>query len=197
MHKSNHSQLPKERQSDSTTSSSYLKSQKSGFNDKSDEPESRAGEQPFERNQNSPKFQGEDHEMDDDELNNFIDSCEKIFGLYDELDATEKPSKYKSDKSTKSEEQINNQLERELETTKEALRNKTDELASVKEQHAKELLEARENKEKCRCKDKDAYLESVEEHVEKLRGTMEDVLRHVSTYQGRKRRRTEGPDFEL
>ncbi|KAI8300844.1 hypothetical protein K4K59_001323 [Colletotrichum sp. SAR11_240] len=158
--------------------------------------------------------------MDDDELNNFIDSCEKIFGPYDELEAMENPSKYKSDKSTKPEEQINNQviiigksdgaaskesknqhdilqLERELETTKEALRNKTDELASVKEQHAKELLEARENKEKCRCKDKEAYLESVEEHVEKLRGTMEDVLRHVSTYQGRKRRRTEGPDFEL
>uniref|UniRef100_L2FQT3 Uncharacterized protein n=1 Tax=Colletotrichum fructicola (strain Nara gc5) TaxID=1213859 RepID=L2FQT3_COLFN len=88
------------------------------------------------------------------------------------------------------------QLERELETTKKALKNKTDELASATEKHSKELMEAGGNKEKCRCKDKEAYLESVEEHVEKLRGTMEDVLRHVSTYQGRKRRRTEGPDFE-
>ncbi|KAJ5018845.1 hypothetical protein K4K57_003208 [Colletotrichum sp. SAR 10_99] len=88
------------------------------------------------------------------------------------------------------------QLERELETTKESLKNKTDELASATEKHAKELIEAGGNKEKCRCKDKEAYVESLEEHVEKLRGTMEDVLRDVSTYQGRKRRRTEGPDFK-
>ncbi|KAI8168866.1 hypothetical protein K4K49_002513 [Colletotrichum sp. SAR 10_70] len=88
------------------------------------------------------------------------------------------------------------QLERELKTTKEALKNKTDELASATEQHARELMEARESKEKCGCKNKEAYVESLEEHVEKLRGTMEDVLRDVSTYQGRKRRRTKGPDFE-
>ncbi|KAI8239279.1 hypothetical protein K4K55_002042 [Colletotrichum sp. SAR 10_96] len=88
------------------------------------------------------------------------------------------------------------QLERELETTKESLKNKTDELASATERHAKDLIEAGGNQEKCGCKNKEAYVESLEEHVEDLRGTMEDVLRRVSTYQGRKRRRTEAPDFE-
>ncbi|KAH0433728.1 hypothetical protein CcaCcLH18_05715 [Colletotrichum camelliae] len=113
-------------------------------------------------------------------------------------------------------------LKSDMDTTKAALKEKTDELPSAIEQHPKERQKAEETREKCRCKDKESYLESVEEHVENLRGTLEDVLskdrgaysvgaeqhdgnlresmekalKHVSIYQGRKRRRTEGPDFE-
>ncbi|KAJ3961665.1 hypothetical protein N0V92_001638 [Colletotrichum tropicale] len=80
------------------------------------------------------------------------------------------------------------ELETELATAQEALK--------AKEKHVHELKDAGEKVQQCRCEDKEAYVASVEEHVENLRGTMEDVLRRVSTYQGRKRRRTEGPDFE-
>ncbi|KAF0330717.1 hypothetical protein RB213_009346 [Colletotrichum asianum] len=48
-----------------------------------------------------------------------------------------------------------------------------------------------------RFHDKDAYTENLETKLEELRGTMENVLGQVSVHQGRKRRRTEGPDFQL
>ncbi|KXH48310.1 hypothetical protein CNYM01_08938 [Colletotrichum nymphaeae SA-01] len=44
---------------------------------------------------------------------------------------------------------------------------------------------------------KEAYTVSLEKQLEELRGTMEGVLGRVSVYQGKKRRRTEGPDFQL
>ncbi|KAK2763593.1 hypothetical protein CKAH01_15934 [Colletotrichum kahawae] len=127
--------------------------------------------------------------FDEDELE---DELEKAFA--EELGKTAKNEDAASKESGKLRHV--SQLETELQTTKDALKNKTEELALATEQHARELVEAGGSKEKCRCKNKEAYVESLEEHVEKLRGTMEDVLRHVSTYQGRKRRRTEGPDFE-
>ncbi|KAJ5003681.1 hypothetical protein K4K48_011440 [Colletotrichum sp. SAR 10_66] len=146
-------------------------------------------------------------------------------------ESSEKASAGKSKKIVKQEEQLTEQIEEEvgyqelksdLDTTKTALKEKTNELAAAKKKYAEELQKAEGSKEKCRCKDKESYLESVEEHVENLRGTMEDVLskdrgaysagaeehgenmrgtmekalKHVSIYQGRKRRRTEGPDFE-
>ncbi|KAI8207370.1 hypothetical protein KHU50_010656 [Colletotrichum sp. SAR 10_65] len=146
-------------------------------------------------------------------------------------ESSENASAGKSKKIVKQEEQLTEQFEEEvgyqelksdLDTTKTALKEKTDELAAAKKKHAEELQKAEGSKEKCRCKDKESYLESVEEHVENLRGTMENVLskdrgaysagaeehgenmrgtmekalKHVSIYQGRKRRRTEGPDFE-
>lgn len=105
-------------------------------------------------------------------------------------------------------------LEKELETTRQELKSRTDELASATEKHAQELKETGGTEGKCACKDKEAYLNSVEGHVESLRGAMEEVLskdkehrenmretmeialRRVSTFQGRKRRRTEGGDFD-
>ncbi|KAI8226976.1 hypothetical protein K4K54_003306 [Colletotrichum sp. SAR 10_86] len=149
-----------------------------------------------EKGQRSPQFTS-DRKADYEELvteGESIDEDSIIEQLAEELRAT---AKYEDVASKESGKHLRvSQLERELESTKKTLKNKTDELASAIEQHAKELMEAGGNKEKCGCKNKEAYVESLEEHVEKLRGTMEDVLRHVSTYQGRKRRRTEGPDFE-
>ncbi|KAL3299793.1 hypothetical protein RB213_009363 [Colletotrichum asianum] len=146
-------------------------------------------------------------------------------------ESSEKASAGKSNKIVKQEEQRTEQIEEELghqelksdlKQTKGALKKKTDEAASAMKRHAEELQKHEGSKEKCRCKDKESYLEGVEEHVENLRGVLEDVIRNdrsewscsaeesdvimrdtmkkalsrVSIYQGRKRRRTEGPDFE-
>ncbi|EQB52933.1 hypothetical protein CGLO_07403 [Colletotrichum gloeosporioides Cg-14] len=162
---------------------------------------------------------------------------EAMSGLKGELEEIENALLHKSDKIVQLEKQLaqylgiikNNaytamqssdkhhqlvHLEKELETTRQELKSKTDELASATEKHAQELKEAGGTEGKCACKDKEAYLDSVEGHVESLRGAMEEVLskdkehrenmrgtmeialRRVSTFQGRKRRRTEGGDFE-
>ncbi|KAK1675494.1 hypothetical protein BDP55DRAFT_728795 [Colletotrichum godetiae] len=44
---------------------------------------------------------------------------------------------------------------------------------------------------------KEAYTVSLEKQLEDMRGNMEGMLGRVSVYQGKKRRRTEGPDFQL
>ncbi|OHE91286.1 hypothetical protein CORC01_13401 [Colletotrichum orchidophilum] len=44
---------------------------------------------------------------------------------------------------------------------------------------------------------KETYTVSLEKQLEELRGSMEGMLGRVSVYQGKKRRRTEGPDFQL
>ncbi|KXH47406.1 hypothetical protein CSIM01_05343 [Colletotrichum simmondsii] len=44
---------------------------------------------------------------------------------------------------------------------------------------------------------KEAYTMSLEKQLEEMRGNMEGMLGRVSVYQGKKRRRTEGPDFQL
>ncbi|KAK1624713.1 hypothetical protein BDP81DRAFT_474826 [Colletotrichum phormii] len=44
---------------------------------------------------------------------------------------------------------------------------------------------------------KEAYTVSLEKQLEEMRGNMEGMLGRVSVYQGKKRRRTEGPDFQL
>ncbi|KAI8261123.1 hypothetical protein K4K58_001480 [Colletotrichum sp. SAR11_239] len=162
---------------------------------------------------------------------------EEMSSLKSELEETRNALLHKSDKIVQLEKQLaqylgiikNNaytamqssdkhhqliHLEKELETTRQELKSKTDDLASATEKHAQELKDAGGMEGKCACKDKEAYLDSVEGHVESLRGAMEEVLREdkehrenmrgtmeiarrrVSTFQGRKRRRTEGGDFE-
>ncbi|KAK1449193.1 hypothetical protein CMEL01_08508 [Colletotrichum melonis] len=44
---------------------------------------------------------------------------------------------------------------------------------------------------------KEAYTANMEKQLEEMRGAMEGMLGRVSVYQGKKRRRTEGPDFQL
>lgn len=44
---------------------------------------------------------------------------------------------------------------------------------------------------------KESYTMSLEKQLEEMRGNMEGMLGRVSVYQGKKRRRTEGPDFQL
>ncbi|KAK6211674.1 hypothetical protein QIS74_10938 [Colletotrichum tabaci] len=48
-----------------------------------------------------------------------------------------------------------------------------------------------------KCEDRNTYTLSLEKDVEEMRGVMEGVLGRVSVHQGRKRRRTEGPDFKV
>ncbi|TQN64317.1 hypothetical protein CSHISOI_11106 [Colletotrichum shisoi] len=48
-----------------------------------------------------------------------------------------------------------------------------------------------------KCEDRNTYTLSLEKDVEEMRGVMEGVLSRVSVHQGRKRRRTEGPDFKV
>lgn len=69
------------------------------------------------------------------------------------------------------------------------------EMQEVEKKYA-EKVAATANMEK-RFHDKDAYTENLETKLEELRGTMENVLGQVSMHQGRKRRRTEGPDFQV
>ncbi|KAH0433726.1 hypothetical protein CcaCcLH18_05713 [Colletotrichum camelliae] len=69
------------------------------------------------------------------------------------------------------------------------------EMQEVKKKYT-EKVAATANMEK-RFHDKDTYTENLETKLEELRGTMENVLGQVSVHQGRKRRRTEGPDFQL
>ncbi|KAJ0160595.1 hypothetical protein CTA2_7702 [Colletotrichum tanaceti] len=48
-----------------------------------------------------------------------------------------------------------------------------------------------------KCEDRNTYTLSLEKDVEEMRSVMEGVLGRVSVHQGRKRRRTEGPDFKV
>ncbi|KAF3801932.1 hypothetical protein GCG54_00015154 [Colletotrichum gloeosporioides] len=176
--------------------------------------------------------------LDEQPADQFKDYYAELFKAVPEFrwlkrnpESSEKASAGKSKKFVKQEEQLTEQIEEELgyqelksdlKPTKGVLKEKTDEAASAIKRHAEKLQKAEGSKEKCRCKDKESYLESVEEHVENLRGVLEDVIRNdrspwsasaeesdvimrdtmekalsrVSIYQGRKRRRTEGPDFE-
>ncbi|KAI8300843.1 hypothetical protein K4K59_001322 [Colletotrichum sp. SAR11_240] len=86
-------------------------------------------------------------------------------------------------------------LESKLDAMKAAMTDKTDEMASLEKEWSAKVAEA--DVMKRRFHDKDAYITNLETKLEELRGTMENVLGQVSMHQGRKRRRTEGPDFQL
>ncbi|KAK1852826.1 hypothetical protein CCHR01_04567 [Colletotrichum chrysophilum] len=86
-------------------------------------------------------------------------------------------------------------LESKLDAMKAAMTDKTDEMASLEKEWSAKVAEA--DGMKRRYHDKDAYITNLETKLEELRGTMENVLGQVSMHQGRKRRRTEGPDFQL
>ncbi|KAI8186057.1 hypothetical protein K4K51_010830 [Colletotrichum sp. SAR 10_75] len=86
-------------------------------------------------------------------------------------------------------------LESKLDAMKAAITDKTDEMASLEKEWSAKVAEA--DGMKRRYHDKDAYITNLETKLEELRGTMENVLGQVSMHQGRKRRRTEGPDFQL
>ncbi|KAJ0385578.1 hypothetical protein COL922a_006077 [Colletotrichum nupharicola] len=86
-------------------------------------------------------------------------------------------------------------LESKLDAMEAAMADKTDEMASLEKEWSAKVAEADGMKK--RYHDKDAYITNLETKLEELRGTMENVLGQVSMHQGRKRRRTEGPDFQL
>ncbi|KAL0933957.1 uncharacterized protein CTRU02_210756 [Colletotrichum truncatum] len=96
--------------------------------------------------------------------------------------------------AAQAQEQVSD-LESKLDTMKFGMQEKASEMASLEKFRAEKIQKA-EVMER-RCKDQEAYTVSLEKQLEELRGNMETMLGRVSVHQGKKRRRTEGPDFQL
>lgn len=83
-------------------------------------------------------------------------------------------------------------LENKIKGLKKAMKDKTSELAA-REKSCADKLSAVADREK-KCAERERYTVTLEKELEEVRGTLEGVIGRVSTHQGRKRRRTEGPE---